>query len=159
MLSLGFVGVLCNCESCGDRWDWNDSFHIIPSLYQKVYGQKCEPDTPLLLTYKGQFVASGRRIRGVKKEVYEELLDAITSKEGWSHDKNVIGDRENTPDNPFFGFTVERIWGLLMQCATDGSVAAKCPSLLSGMGRGGDVRDCQCLDREIGERMPMIPGE
>jgi len=62
-----------------------------------------------------------------------------------------VGDRDDTPDNPFFGFTVERIWGLLMQCATDGAVAAKCPSLLSGMGRGGDVSDCQCLDREIGE--------
>jgi hypothetical protein len=56
----------------------------------------------------------------------------------------VVG--EDTPDNPYFGFTVERIWGLLGQCATDQRVAVKCPSLLSGMGRGGEVGDCGCLD-------------
>ena len=43
-------------------------------------------------------------------------------------------------DNPHFGFTIERIWGLLGQCATDRRVAVRCPSLLSGMGRGESRR-------------------
>lgn len=148
MLSLSFTGVLCSCETCGDRWDWSDEFSLIPTLYSKIYHRTCTPDTNILLSYKGQFVASARRIRGVHKKVYESLLKAITSKDmqSWSHDQEIIRGREDTPDNPFLGFTVERIWGLLMQCATDGVVAAKCPSLLSGMGHGGQVADCQCLD-------------
>jgi hypothetical protein len=148
MLSLGFTGVLCNCESCEDRWDWSDKFSLIPSLYSKIYRRSCDPTTPILLSYKGQFVASARRIRGVDKNVYESLLKAITSEDmdSWSHEKDIVQGRKDMPDNPFFGFTVERIWGLLMQCATDGVVAAKCPSLLSGMGHGGKVEDCQCLD-------------
>jgi len=147
MLSLGFTGVLCNCNTCEDRWGWSDSFSVIPSIYYKIYGQACEADTPILLSYKGQFVASGRRIRGVDKKVWEDMLEAINSKgDGWSHDPKIVGDAFDTPDNPFFGFTMERIWGLLMQCATDGVVAAKCPSLLSGMSSEGSVEDCQCLD-------------
>lgn len=149
MLSLGFTGITCDCETCEDRHGWKDTFNLMPSLYSQIYpGQKCE-NTPLLLSYKGQFIASARRIRGVKKMVYEDMLRAITSTDGWSHAKDkVVGEMSevDTPDNPFFGFTMERVWGLLMQCATDGGVAAKCPSLLSGMSRGGDVRDCQCVD-------------
>jgi len=148
MLSLGFTGVSCSCNSCEDRWGWSDSFSLVPSLYSKIYGKACDADTPLLLSYKGQFVASGRRIRGIDKKVWVDLLDAITSKEGWSHDKHAVGGKTDTPDNPFLGFTVERVWGLLMQCATDGVVATKCPSLLSGMSRNGEVEDCQCLDME-----------
>jgi len=147
MLSLGFTGVSCNCNTCEDHWGWTDSFSIIPSLYKKIYGQACDADTPILLSYKGQFVASGRRIRGVDKKIWNDMLEAINSKgDGWSHDPKVVGDATDTPDNPFFGFTVERVWGLLMQCATDEGIAAKCPSLLSGMSNGGDVEDCQCLD-------------
>jgi len=147
MLSLGFTGVVCDCITCEDRWGWSDSFSVIPSIYYKIYGQACELDAHILLSYKGQFVASGRRIRGVDKKIWQDLLEAINSKgDGWSHSPKIVGDAIDTPDNPFFGFTMERIWGLLMQCATDGSIAAKCPSLLSGMSSGGDIEDCQCLD-------------
>lgn len=152
-LSLGFSGITCNCKTCSDRWGWEDKWDIIPAIYQKVYSSSCNPTTPILLTYKGQFVASGRRIRGVGRNVYAALLDTIMSRDGWSHNVTVIGDIGNggmtgvdSPDNPYFGFTMERIWGLVLQCATDQSVAARCPSLLSGMSRGGNVGDCQCLD-------------
>jgi hypothetical protein len=149
MLSLGFTGVLCDCNTCGDRWGWEDSWAVIPALYEKIYNKQCEPETPILLAYKGQFVASARRIRGISRKVYWGLLETITSKEGWSHDSNIVGNNEDSPDSPYFGFTVERIWGLLMQCGTDRVVAARCPSLLSGMGRAGHVRDCQCLDEHV----------
>ncbi|TVY46711.1 hypothetical protein LOCC1_G004663 [Lachnellula occidentalis] len=147
MLSLGFTGVPCDCETCGDRWGWEDKYNAIPMLYEKIYSESCSPSTPILLAYKGQFVASARRIRGISKKIYGGLLETITSKDGWSHNQTYVGGAVDRPDNPYFGFTVERVWSLLMQCATDGRVAAKCPSLLSGMGRGGVVGDCQCLDR------------
>jgi len=147
MLSLGFTGVECECESCGDRWGWEDKFGAVPTLFEKIYKEPCDPTTPILLSYKGQFVASAKRIRGISRKIYGGLHEAITSKDGYSHNKTYVGDAVDRPDNPYFGFTVERIWSLLMQCATDERVAAKCPSLLSGMGRGGDVGDCQCLDR------------
>jgi len=147
MLSLGFTGVECECETCGDRWGWEDKYDAIPGIFQKIYGDTCDAKRPILLSYKGQFVASARRIRGIRRKIYEGLLETITSKDGWSHNKTYVGDAVDRPDNPYFGFTVERIWSLLMQCATDARVAAKCPSLLSGMGREGIVGDCQCLDR------------
>ncbi|KAG9229045.1 hypothetical protein BJ875DRAFT_211746 [Amylocarpus encephaloides] len=147
MLSLGFTGVQCDCEACGDRWGWEDKYTMVPDLFKKIYKQPCKTGAPILLAYKGQFVASARRIRGIDKDIFKDLMVAINSKDGWSHDTTIVGDHVDRPDNPYFGFTVERIWGLLLQCATDGSVAAKCPSLLSGMGRWGEVGNCQCLDR------------
>ncbi|KAH8658788.1 hypothetical protein BGZ60DRAFT_383131, partial [Tricladium varicosporioides] len=148
MLSLGFTGVLCKCGSCGDRWGWEDRYNAVPQLFETIYKEPCKTTQPVLLAYKGQFVASARRIRGISKKIYGGLMTTITSKEShWSHNETFVGGNEDRPDNPYFGFTMERIWGLLMQCGTDGGVAAKCPSLLSGMGKGGQVADCQCLDR------------
>jgi hypothetical protein len=143
MLSLGFTGVICDCETCNDRWGWEDMWDVIPTLYKKVNNNTCEG--PMLLSYKGQFVASGRRIRGISLGIYQDLLDAVTSKSGWSHDPSVVSDAIDRPDAPYFGYTVERIWNLLMQCSNL-EIATLCPSLLSGWRRGGRQEDCQCLD-------------
>ncbi|XMA08503.1 hypothetical protein WAI453_001294 [Rhynchosporium graminicola] len=155
MLSLGFTGVTCSCHDCSDRWDWEDKAGVIPALYEKIYSRACDPDENILLSYKGQFVASARRIRGIDREIFRGLLHTVTSKEGWSHDTDAshhltgVGSEEESPSNPYFGFTLERIWGLLMQCGTDAQVAARCPSLLSGMGIDGKADDCQCLDAPV----------
>jgi Protein of unknown function (DUF3431) len=152
-LSLGFAGVSCFCGDYNDRWGWEDKGGVVGKLYERIYGVPCEKETPILLTYKGQFVASARRLRGIPRSTYSELLETITSQNstetgvrgaGEGSRGGVVGN--DTPDNPYFGFTVERIWGLLGQCATDQRIAAKCPSLLSGMGSGGEVGDCGCLD-------------
>ncbi|KAI9055222.1 hypothetical protein LZ554_000186 [Drepanopeziza brunnea f. sp. 'monogermtubi'] len=58
MLSLGFTGVTCACGSCSDRWGWEDKWGVIPALYEKIYSQPCPRDEPILLSYKGQFVAT-----------------------------------------------------------------------------------------------------
>jgi hypothetical protein len=145
MLSLSFSGETCSCMNCEDHFGWSDTWSVVPSLYESVYQQPCEDDTEVLLSYKGQFVASAKRIRGVQKSVYEGLLETITSESGWSHDERFVS-QSDSPDNPDFGFVVERVWSLLMQCAVDEKVERMCPSLLSGMGWGGDVADCQCLD-------------
>lgn len=153
MLSLGFTGTTCFCDTCGDRFNWEDNWGVVPTLFESIYEQPCTSSTPpILLAYKGQFVASAQRIRGIEPRIYERLLRAVTSIEDWGHNEPfaevdlggvTVAD---SPSNPHFGFIVERIWSLLMQCGTDSVVAAKCPSLLSGMGVGGSIKDCQCLD-------------
>ncbi|KAJ8065809.1 hypothetical protein OCU04_006472, partial [Sclerotinia nivalis] len=145
MLSLGFSEATCSCNKCGDRFGWKDDWSMVPSLYERIYGSSCTDSTPVLLSYKGQFVASAKRIRGISRGIYEDLLSTITSESGWSHDPRFV-NKNDSPDNPSFGFAVERIWGLLMQCASDDRVSTKCPSMLSGMTRGDDVGVCQCLD-------------
>jgi hypothetical protein len=97
------------------------------------------------LSYKGQFVASASRIRGVPLDIYDGLHDAITSTSGWSHDPLIIGERMDEPDAPYFGYSLERIWNLLMQCSNT-RIATMCPSLLGQWRRFGRVEDCQCLD-------------
>ncbi|KAL2074834.1 hypothetical protein VTL71DRAFT_8613 [Oculimacula yallundae] len=154
MLSLGFTGVTCSCKNCSDRWGWEDKWDVIPALYEKIYSQQCQANDQILLSYKGQFVVSAHRIRGVGIKIFGGLLTTITSKEGWSHDTSAsdlagVGVEDESPSNPYFGFAMERIWGLVMQCGTNAGVAARCPSLLSGMGIGGKVEACQCLDTPV----------
>ncbi|KAF7961028.1 hypothetical protein EAE96_000696 [Botrytis aclada] len=144
MLNLGFAGVLCNCQDCSDRWVWEDQWEMVPSLYKRLHhNETCEE--PVLLSYKGQFVASASRIRGIPLRIYEELLSAITSTTGWSHSESIIGNSLDRPDAPYFGYTVERLWNLLLQCSNL-RVATLCPSLLSQRRRFGRTDDCQCLD-------------
>ena len=144
MLNLGFAGVLCDCQDCSDRWGWKDQWEMVPSLYKRLHhNETCEE--PVLLSYKGQFVASANRIRGIPLGIYEELLGAITSKTGWSHNESIIGNNLDRPDAPYFGYTVERLWNLLLQCSNL-RIATMCPSLLSQRRRFGRIDDCQCLD-------------
>ncbi|KAF2093497.1 hypothetical protein NA57DRAFT_48189 [Rhizodiscina lignyota] len=144
MLSLGFPGNVCDCANCGDRFGWHDDTGMVPSLYKKVYqtDEACNRD---LLSYKGQFIASARRIRGVKKEVYEDLWKAIRDPNSWAHEAKYLRGRRDEMSAPIFGYTLERVWGLLMQCS-DLEIAWKCPTLLSGKRRGGSKADCQCFD-------------
>lgn len=142
MLSLGFTGVLCYSEACKDRWGWEDEWGMIPKLGRETNTTFAEP---VLLSYKGQFVASSNRIRGIPLSIYQELLEAITSTSGWSHDPSIVGDNIDRPDAPYFGYTVERLWNILMQCSNL-RIASLCPSLLSQWRRGGSIEDCQCLD-------------
>ncbi|KAH0545251.1 hypothetical protein FGG08_000705 [Glutinoglossum americanum] len=143
MLSLGFAGVLCDCNACSDRWGWSDDYGLVSPTYQQIYNRTC---SQALLAYKGQFVASARRIRGTPQFIYKKLYDGITSPGvGWAHDKAIVKGRLDSPSAPFLGFTVERLWSILMQCSEPG-IAVKCPSLLSRWRTGGNVEDCQCFD-------------
>jgi hypothetical protein len=142
MLSLGFSGQVCNGQSCGDRWGWKDTSGLIPELYQEIYNQTA---AEVLLSFKGQFIVSARRIRGVRKAVYKGLLAAFVNPSSWAHKEAFLRGRANSLDKPVFGYTIERIWSILFQCS-DMDVAWKCPTLLSGKRRGGGIGDCQCFD-------------
>ena len=141
MLSLGFSGNVCDCQNCGDHWGWSDD--MVYNIYKEVYPRRvC---SKLLLSYKGQFIASARRIRGLSKRVYEELHEAIVTENSWAHQEEYLKGRKDSLNAPFFGFTLERLWSLLLQCS-DLDVAWRCPSILSGTRDGGDKGDCQCFD-------------
>ncbi|KAF2091347.1 hypothetical protein K490DRAFT_12579, partial [Saccharata proteae CBS 121410] len=142
MLSLGFSGNTCDCHSCGDRFGWTESAGVLEQVYQDVYHGECDE---LLLSYKGQFIASAKRIRGVEKAVYERLDQALLDPESWMHQEEYLQERPDSMNAPFFGFTLERLWSVLMQCS-DLEIARNCPTLLSGWRTGGSVEDCQCLD-------------
>lgn len=144
MLSLGFSGNTCDCNECGDRWGWSDLSTIIPDVYSQVYHEICD-SRRILLSYKGQFIVSAARIRGVDRRVYEDLHKALIDGESWAHREPYLAGRPDSLDAPFFGYTLERLWSTLFQCS-DLDIATKCPTLLGGKRRWGSVEDCQCLD-------------
>jgi hypothetical protein len=140
-LMLGFPGHTCKCDDCSDRWGWSDGKEL-GLLYSKVHHERCEE---VLLSYKGQFVASAERLRGINRTVYEDLHRNLVDEHARTHGEPYLRGRPDSLNAPFFGYTVERMWAVLLQCS-ERDVARKCPSLLAGWRRGGDVTDCQCVD-------------
>jgi hypothetical protein len=143
MLSLGWSGQVCSCEDCGDRFGYSDITHLFPKAHNRINNStQCEN---MLLSYKGQFIVSAKRIRGVDQSVYRDLRDALVDKDSWAHQQEFVRGGPDSLEAPMFGYTIERIWSLLFQC-NDMDVAWKCPSLLSGNRIGGSIEDCQCFD-------------
>ncbi|KAF2095705.1 hypothetical protein NA57DRAFT_44385 [Rhizodiscina lignyota] len=140
MLSLGFSGYTCDCGNCFDRWRWRED--RFQSLYADVYNTTC---STALLSYKGQFIASAQRLRGIDATVYQRLHDALVDPESWAHTEPYLQGRPDEMSAPLFGFTLERLWSVLLQCS-ELDIALKCPTNLSGKRIEGDVSDCQCLD-------------
>lgn len=144
MLSLGFSGNTCQCSDCSDRWGWHDDT-VISSIYEQVYNKTC---SRALLSYKGQFIASAKRLRGIDRKIYEDLHTALVDPKSWAHSEPYLQNRTDSLDTPYFGYALERLWSILLQCS-EADIALKCPTLLAGTRRGGDMTDCQCVD-EIG---------
>jgi hypothetical protein len=143
MLSLGFSGKTCRCGSCGDRFGWWD--HVaVAGVWLNVTGEVCGHQR-VLLSYKGQFVASAARLRANGRLFYQGLRDALAVNDSWAHADGYLKGREDSPNAPFLGYTVERMWSVILQCS-EMRIAALCPTLLSGSRRGGSREDCQCLD-------------
>lgn len=96
------------------------------------------PDTAchdLVLTYRGQFLASAARIRGNDKSLYGQLPDGLLDMSSWMHQPEYIerGLTTGTPDfltDPAFGYVLERLWSGIMGCSS-ARVAYQSPSLLS----------------------------
>ena len=142
-LALGPQEV-CPCHSCIDSYGWEDSFHLFPSLFNSAHHaspeEKCEN---VLLTYGNNFIASAARLRGVPRDVYQLLYDALTNsdiKNSWAHAKEKmpvklegetegwngeggrwgkggVFENEDSLEEPWLGLTVERLWGVLLQCS------------------------------------------
>jgi hypothetical protein len=154
-LSLGWSGAMCDCDTCADRLFWTDTAHLFPQLHSRITNTSTSltpistpPSTtcpPVLLSYKGQFVVSAARIRGIGKDVYDDLWQAFVDEKSWAHQDEYLQGRPDSMNAPDFGYTMERAWNLLFQCA-GAEVGWKCPSLISGWRVGGDISDCQCFD-------------
>ncbi|KAF2754110.1 hypothetical protein EJ05DRAFT_479659 [Pseudovirgaria hyperparasitica] len=146
MLSLGFVGHICECYNCHDRWGFDDDTGtILPDIHEEVMKETCR--TPLL-SYKGQFIASARRLRGTDRKTFQKLHKLIADPESEVHKPGYLKGRPDSMNAPFFGYTLERLWSILLQCS-EYRIALRCPSTLSGTRRGGSLADCQCLDDSV----------
>jgi hypothetical protein len=157
---------VCRCNSCFDSLGWEDTFNLIPSMWSAA-----RPGSPtcdsVLLTYSNTFMASAARIRGVNKDVWKLLYDALMNEDlnnAWAHKaeklpKMLPGEKKKTGpwaeggvyaendslENPYLGLTVERLWGILLQCSTP-MIAWRCPSLWRGSRWGAEKVDCGCID-------------
>lgn len=143
-LDLGWVGTVCNCNTCSDRLFWTDETRIVPQTYQQVYGSS-STCSYVLLSYKGQFAASAARIRGIDRSIYQDMWQALVDDKSWAHQDSFLHGRPDELSAPDFGYTVERLWSMLFQCSST-NLAWKCPSMVSRWRIGGDVGDCQCFD-------------
>ncbi|RYO48497.1 hypothetical protein AA0113_g9937 [Alternaria arborescens] len=146
-LNLGWAGILCNSDDCGDNRGWQDETSLFPNLQSRIDDSHREN---VLLSYKGQFVVTAARIRGIDKSIYDELWQLLVDKNSWAHQEPYLQGRPDSMSQPWFGYTTERIWNLLFQCS-DMDVAWRCPTLLSGWRPGGSIADCQCFDSELVE--------
>lgn len=155
----------CWCGSCTDSLGWEDTFHLVPSMWgaARPGSSKCES---VLITRGNEFVASAARIRGLKRDVWQMLFDALTKEDmanAWAHDatklpKMLEGEKKmgrwaddgvyGVPDSlaePILASTIERLWAVLLQCSS-AEIAWRCPSLYRGSRMGGERADCECID-------------
>lgn len=153
MLDLGFRGYSHRCRGL-DRWGWSDTSEVVPHLYQEVNGSVCQS---FLATYKGQFLVSAARIRGVDKRIYEELLAALREARSWAHTSPYVDGKVDEMSAPVLGYTIERVWGVLLQCS-DVAAAWQCPSYQSRLFSWDGESSCQCLDKaDQGSRQTSAP--
>ncbi|TVY48216.1 hypothetical protein LOCC1_G001886 [Lachnellula occidentalis] len=155
----------CWCGACSDATGWEDTFHLVPSMWAAARpgAPTCES---VLLTRGNEFVASAARLRGAKRDVWQMLYDALTNEDmgnAWSHasdklprmlegegrmgrwsEDGVYGVQDSV-EEPLLGLTVERLWAVLLQCSAP-EIAWRCPSLQRGWRRGGRRDDCACID-------------
>lgn len=149
---------LCSsCDECGDHSTWSEEPEILRDIYSRANSGKTCWD--IVLVYRAQFIVSASRIHGAGKQLYQDLLNELIDPSSVTHQMNLRGQpwyvgKEDNMNAPLFGYTLERMWGVIMQCS-DARVMYQCPSLLSGLSspvvRGSNVNpgDCQCLDRPL----------
>jgi hypothetical protein len=121
-LSLGWSGA-CNCKDCSDRFSWRDTTGLLPFYHNKI--DKSTECKDILFSYKGQFVVSAGRIRGISKTIYSDLWRGFVDEDSWATPLSVCGT---------YSFSA-RIWKW-----------RGFPTLLSGWRLGGNIEDCQCFD-------------
>lgn len=158
-MSLSYEGKLwkqCDHLSAGS---WPGVTSAVSRVSEMVRpGGQCQDP---VLTFRGQFLVSSARIRGNDKAVYSELLDQLLDSTSWMYAPVSLrspwtGSREVSLVDPAFGYTLERLWGVIMRCSND-RIAFQSPSLLGSyvrsvwFGQNVPFEDVQCLDRGISQ--------
>jgi hypothetical protein len=109
-----------------------------------------------LLTFRGQFLVSDARIRSNSKTMYAVLLHGLVDDRSWMHAPALlrspwVNAESDSVVDPVFGYTLERLWGVIMRCSNR-HVADRSPSLLGSymrsvwFGQKVAFEDVQCLD-------------
>ncbi|GAB1742126.1 hypothetical protein NU219Hw_g7513t1 [Hortaea werneckii] len=155
-LTLSYVGGFCShCSGCKDLAGWGEQDGVLEDIYSMFNnGSHCQD---LVLAYRGQFVVSRNRIWSSDIKAYRHLRNQLIDMNDDKHkmpylDQNWMAGRRDRPDAPNFGFTIERMWGAIMQCS-DQRIAKECPSLLAGLlGNRMLLGACQCLDMVDSDR-------
>lgn len=150
MMGLSFVSEICDCHLCSGPY-WHDYSGVLAKTYELANKEPCDW---LLLSFKGQFIASAARIRGAGREVYEYLHRALVEEDSWAHHPDYwspLGLGTDSMNAPRLGFTIERLWFAIMQCSNF-EVPAHCHTMISRGTTHNDVAadDCQCFDHEPG---------
>lgn len=152
-LSLAPPSSYCaSCDQCFDR-DWTEYPSILNALFRDFnHGRTCKN---VVLTYRGQFIASAARIRGNEVGTYQRWLRELRRPQSFLHSppytESVWSRKEDSMSAPRVGFTLERSWGMMMQC-NEKRIADRCPTMLSsvvcptGVCGKAVLEDCQCLD-------------
>lgn len=150
-LNLGEYST-CQCDRCYDHNGWADTLHLIPSMWGAV--RHTAPCKSVLLTHGDNFVASAARIRGVRKDIWELLYESLTNEDlrnAWAHEvsrlptiKQALNGEGDSLEKPYMGYTMERLWGIMMQCSNP-EIAWGCPNMARGWRRGGRKSDCGCM--------------
>jgi hypothetical protein len=136
-------------------WDtstWSESPSVLSPIFTTLNITKCVDYT---FTYRGQFIVSAHRILSNPPNVYHLLLQNLIDGNAATHAQQYqnqpwLPSKQDSLNAPLFGFTMERLWGLVFGC--EGKMEG-CPSLVHGalgkvMGsRRESVGECQCLDR------------
>lgn len=132
-------------------WDhstWSESPSILSPIFSALDITQC---VDYAFTYRGQFIVSAQRILATPPAVYHLLLQNLIDGNATTHAEEYKGrpwwpSKQDSLNAPLFGFTMERLWGLVFGCQ---GTMRECPSLMAGAiggRRGGSVRSCQCLD-------------
>jgi hypothetical protein len=158
-MSLSYEGKLwkqCEHISAGS---WPGVTSAVSRVSEMVHpGSDCQDP---VLTFRGQFLVSSARIRGNDRAKYSELLDKLFDSTSWMYAPEVLrspwtGSREVSLVDPVFGYTLERLWGVIMRCSND-KIAFRSPSLLGSyvrsvwFGQKVPFEDVQCLDSAISQ--------
>ena len=59
----------------------------------------------------------------------------------WAYQEECLNGRTDSISIPVFGYTVERLWIVVLQCSS-ADVAWKCTTLLSGKRKDRCIKDC-----------------
>ena len=121
-------------------------FKRIPELFA-IFNERFTPPEGLLLTFKGQFIVSRKRILRNAKHKFEWIRNVLNDSSHFVH--NEVGEKNNmdtaatskSMDNPIFGHTLERAWMVLFGC-NDLTLPQQCNP---GNWRDPNIK-CACYD-------------
>lgn len=156
-MSLSYEGKLWKqCDSAYTK-SWPSVEAAISRTLDMIYPDgKCGD---LVFTFRGQFLVSGVKTRGNEKALYVGLLHQLLDPGSWMHAPAFsrspwTGGKPDSLADPIFGYTLERLWGVIMRCSND-KLAYGSPSLLSSSIRSVwfsqkfPYENVQCLDEVV----------